>query len=69
MKVKELIEKLSEFPEDANVQCVYSVLYSNYDEGWYGEYEEQKSLDYITSAEVPTRKNPNPIVKTVLIHL
>ena len=69
MKVKELIENLSKFPEDADVQCVYSVSYSNDDGGWYGEYEEQKSLDYITSAEVPTRKNPNPVVKTVLIRL
>lgn len=67
MTIKELKEKLNEFPDDAEVLICYSYNY-DCDENNYGQIDEEKEISYICPKEPKTRKNQKPIVKTVLIN-
>lgn len=73
MNVKELKEKLNEFPDDAEVRVSYSVrneCHCGPDDYCYCGYEDrEETVSYLCAKEVPTRKDKHPVIKTVIISL
>lgn len=72
MTVQEFKAALAVFPDDAVVLVKYSCPPSRCECGEYcycSNDEREENVSYVCAREQPTKKCPNPIVKTVFIQV